>query len=169
MEMAVTDSLTGLYNRHYLDRHLGVLVERAIARNRPLSVCIMDIDGFKGVKDTHGHDAGDDVLRGFAQRIRAAVRGADLACRYGGEEFVVVMPDTTAEVAARVAERLRAAVEAEPFPDQSGGKQLPITASFGISSLLGASDTQGALIKRSDEALYAAKREGRNRVVSAAA
>lgn len=169
MEMAVTDGLTGLYNRHYLDRHLGVLVDRALARGRPLSLCMMDIDRFKSINDTHGHDAGDDVLRGFARRVRAAVRGADLACRYGGEEFIVVMPDTPADVAVRVAERLRAAVEADPFNIPSQGKRIPVTASFGISTLLGRRDTLEALIKRSDEALYAAKRDGRNRVVSIAA
>lgn len=169
MEMAVTDGLTGLHNRHYLDRHLGVLVDRASARGRPLSLCMMDIDRFKVINDTYGHDAGDDVLRGFARRIRAAVRGADLACRYGGEEFVVAMPDTTAEVAARVAERLREAVEADPFKVQSTGRQIAVTASFGISTLTGFGDGPDALIRRADEALYEAKREGRNRVVSAAA
>jgi two-component system cell cycle response regulator len=80
-----------------------------------LSVLITDIDHFKAINDVHGHEGGDDVLRDFARRVRGAVRGADLACRYGGEEFVVVMPDTTQDVAAQVAERLRDAVEAAPF------------------------------------------------------
>ena len=169
MEMAVTDGLTGLYNRHYLDRHLGILVDRAIARGRPLSLCIMDIDRFKAINDTHGHDAGDEVLRGFARRVRAAVRGADLACRFGGEEFLVAMPDTPADVAVKVAERLRSAVEADPFDVSLQAGSVPVTASFGISTLLGPHDTLQALLKRSDAALYAAKREGRNRVVSIAA
>jgi len=169
MELALTDGLTGLQNRHYLDMHLGALVERAGARGRQLSVCTIDIDAFKSVNDTFGHEAGDDVLRGFAQRIRSAVRGADLACRYGGEEFVVVMPDTAAEVAARVAERLRAAIEAEPFELKQSGRSIRMTASFGIASLAGRIETQTDLLRRSDRALYEAKRDGRNRVVSAAA
>ncbi len=169
MEMAVTDGLTGLHNRHYLDSHLGVLVDRANARGRPLSLCMMDIDRFKAINDTYGHDAGDDILRGFAKRIRAAVRGADLACRYGGEEFVVVMPDTPTEVAVRVAERLREAVGSDPFRVHSDGRRIAVTASFGISTLIGLGDTTENLVKRADEALYEAKKEGRNRVVSAAA
>jgi len=115
IELAVTDGLTGLHNRRYLDNHLTVLFNRAATRNRPLSVCITDIDRFKLVNDTYGHDAGDEVLKEFAARVRSTVRGADLACRFGGEEFVVVMPDTTAEVAGRIAERLRLAIESEPF------------------------------------------------------
>jgi two-component system cell cycle response regulator len=169
MELALTDGLTGLHNRHYLDMHLGVLIDRAAARGRPLSVCTIDIDAFKSINDSYGHEAGDDVLRGFAQRIRGAVRGADLACRYGGEEFVIVMPDTDASIAARVAERLRMAIEAEPFQFRRLGRTLRVTASFGIASLAGPAGTPADLLARSDRALYEAKREGRNRVVSAAA
>ncbi|MGN6551656.1 MAG: PleD family two-component system response regulator [Pararhizobium sp.] len=169
MELAVTDALTGLHNRHYLDMHLDVLVERARARGRPLSLCTIDIDSFKRINDTYGHEAGDDVLVAFARRLRGAVRGADLACRYGGEEFVVVMPDTPAETAIRIAERLRLAVEAEPFALRAARRTIPVTASFGIATLAGPSDTREELLRRSDHALYAAKRDGRNRVVSAAA
>ena len=92
--MAVTDGLTGLHNRRYLDSHLQTLIDRARARRRPLSVMITDLDRFKSINDTFGHGGGDDVLREFAQRLRKNVRGIDLACRFGGEEFVVVMPDT---------------------------------------------------------------------------
>ena len=148
MEMAVTDGLTGLHNRHYLDRHLGMLVDRASARGRPLSLCIMDIDRFKVINDTHGHDAGDDVLRGFARRVRAAVRGADLACRYGGEEFVVVMPDTTTEVAVRVAERLREAVEANPSRSSRRASRSPSPHHSGFRRSLGLGDSAG----RADQA-----------------
>ena len=94
IELAVTDGLTGLQNRRYLDNHLKTLFNRAAARGRSLSLCLVDIDRFKQVNDTYGHDVGDEVLKEFASRIRSTVRGADLACRYGGEEFVVVMPDT---------------------------------------------------------------------------
>jgi len=169
LEMAVTDGLTGLNNRRYLDKHLKSLFERAAQRGRPLSLCITDIDRFKTVNDTHGHDAGDEVLREFANRIRQTVRGADLACRYGGEEFVVVMPDTTPETAAAVAERLRMVVEMELFKLRSAGVTLPITASIGISSTVWGAQSPEQLLKQADTALYEAKHSGRNRVVAAAA
>lgn len=123
IELAVTDPLTGLYNRRYLDNHLNVLFNRSMARGRPLSVLITDIDRFKHVNDTYGHDGGDEVLREFSNRVRSTIRGADLACRYGGEEFVVVMPDTSPEIAAAVAERLRAAIESAPFMLKHSGKR----------------------------------------------
>ncbi|PZM16820.1 PleD family two-component system response regulator [Rhizobium tubonense] len=169
IELAVTDALTGLNNRRYLDNHLSVLFKRSMVRGRPLSVLITDIDRFKTVNDTYGHDAGDQVLKEFASRIRSTVRGADLACRYGGEEFVVVMPDTPADVAAAIAERLRAAVESMPFTLRDTGHALNVTASFGISSRIDAVETADQLIKQADLALYAAKNSGRNRVVAAAA
>ncbi|WLR98972.1 PleD family two-component system response regulator [Shinella sumterensis] len=169
IELAVTDGLTGLHNRRYLDNHLKLLIDRAAARGRALAVCITDIDRFKLVNDTYGHDAGDVVLREFASRVRSAVRGADLACRYGGEEFVLVMPDTTPDMAAGVAERLRAIVESEPFRIPGTDVALSVTASLGIAAMLPGGDTPDALLKRADNALYEAKRSGRNRVVAAAA
>lgn len=169
IELAVTDALTGLNNRRYLDNHLKILFNRSLARGRPLSILITDIDRFKLVNDTYGHDAGDEVLKEFAARIRSTVRGADLACRYGGEEFVVVMPDTPPEVAAAVAERLRAAVETAPVTLREAGAALNITASFGISSRLESIETPEQLMKQADLALYEAKKAGRNRVVAAAA
>lgn len=168
IELAVTDGLTGLHNRRYLDNHLKTLFNRAAARSRPLSLCITDIDRFKTVNDTYGHDAGDEVLREFARRIRSTVRGADLACRYGGEEFVVVMPDTDAASAAAVAERLRGIIEATAFPLPSGEK-LFVTASLGISTFSPSIETPEQLLKSADQALYRAKTEGRNRVVASAA
>ncbi|XAZ24876.1 PleD family two-component system response regulator [Sinorhizobium sp. B11] len=169
IELAVTDPLTGLNNRRYLDNHLNVLFNRSMARGRPLSVLITDIDRFKQVNDTYGHDGGDQVLKEFATRVRSTVRGADLACRYGGEEFVVVMPDTSPEVAAAVAERLRAAIESTPFLLKSSGETLNITASFGISSRISSVITPDQLMKQADLALYQAKNTGRNRVVASAA
>ncbi len=169
IELAVTDPLTGLNNRRYLDNHLNVLFNRSMARGRPLSVLITDIDRFKQVNDTYGHDGGDQVLKEFATRVRSTVRGADLACRYGGEEFVVVMPDTSPEVAAAVAERLRAAIESTPFLLKSSGETLNITASFGISSRISSVITPDQLMKQADIALYQAKNTGRNRVVASAA
>jgi two-component system cell cycle response regulator len=168
IEMAITDALTGLYNRRYMESHVGTLVEQAAARNKPLAVLVLDIDYFKSINDTHGHDAGDDVLREFALRIRKSIRGLDLACRYGGEEFVVVMPETDMAVATMVAERLRRRIASEPFPIQKGARAIEVTISIGIAAL-GPGDTPAAIIKRADQALYRAKRDGRNRVVPDAA
>ncbi len=109
--MAVTDGLTGLHNRRYLDSHLRTLFDWAVLRRRPLSVLISDLDRFKAINDMHGHDGGDQVLREWAYRLRKNVRGIDLACRYGGEEFVVVTPDTEASIAEKAAERIRAEIE----------------------------------------------------------
>ncbi|KQW30856.1 response regulator PleD [Rhizobium sp. Root274] len=169
IELAVTDGLTGLHNRRYLDTQLRTLFARAKVRGKPLTICITDIDRFKLVNDAFGHDAGDEVLKEFSGRIRSTVRGADLACRYGGEEFVVVMPDTTAEVAASVAERLRLMIEARPFQLRSGETPLTLTASMGIATLSPGIDTPEQLLKQADRALYEAKNSGRNRVVAAAA
>ncbi|WP_160004611.1 PleD family two-component system response regulator [Rhizobium sp. 18055] len=168
IELAVTDPLTGLSNRRYLDNHISTLFNRSMARGRPLSVLIADIDRFKQINDTHGHDAGDDIIREFANRVRSTVRGADLACRYGGEEFVVVMPDTSPEIAASVAERLRSVIETVPFVVKGSGQELQVTASFGIASRTPQVITPGHLMKQADVALYEAKNAGRNRVVAAA-
>jgi two-component system, cell cycle response regulator len=167
--MAITDQLTGLFNRRYMSRHLGTLISNANATGKPVSFLILDIDYFKQVNDTHGHDIGDEVLREFATRISANVRGIDLACRYGGEEFVVVMPDTDLNFAYMVAERLRQAVADAPFSISSGPGQLPVTISIGVTASEGTGDTAEALLKRADQALYRAKRDGRNRVVADAA
>ncbi|XOK12422.1 PleD family two-component system response regulator [Agrobacterium tumefaciens] len=169
MELAIVDGLTGLNNRRYLDNHLKILFDRAAVRGRPISICMTDIDRFKLVNDTYGHDVGDEVLREFAARIRSTVRGADLACRYGGEEFVVVMPDTPIELAASVAERLRAIVEDKPFYVRSIDRELSITASLGIATSSGAFGAPDEILKHADKALYEAKHAGRNRVVAAAA
>jgi two-component system cell cycle response regulator len=168
IEMAITDALTGLYNRRYMESHVGTLVEQAASRGKPLTVLVLDIDYFKSINDTHGHDAGDDVLREFAIRIRKSIRGIDLACRYGGEEFVVVMPETDLAVATMVAERLRRRIASEPFPIQQGARTVEVTISIGIAAL-GGQDNAASVLKRADQALYRAKRDGRNRVVPDAA
>jgi len=165
--LANTDALTGLYNRHYLNAHLDNLISRAQTGKRPLSLMIMDIDHFKSVNDKHGHDAGDAVLKQAAGVVRASARSSDLVARFGGEEFVVVMPDTTREAAHETAERLRAEIEAASFnlPD---GNVLRKTISIGVSVLKTEErDTGDSLIKRADEAMYKAKNGGRNRVVLA--
>jgi two-component system cell cycle response regulator len=169
IEMAITDALTGLYNRRYMESHLSTLIDQAASRGKPLSVLVVDIDYFKAINDTHGHDAGDDVLREFALRLRKSIRGIDLACRHGGEEFVIVMPETDMAVATMVAERLRRRIATEPFGiDQDAGK-IEVTISIGIAALSGAKESAPALLKRADQALYRAKRDGRNRVVPDAA
>ena len=169
IEMAITDALTGLFNRRYMENHLGTLVEQAVARGKPLAVLALDIDHFKSINDTHGHDAGDDVLRDFAMRIKRSIRGIDLASRCGGEEFIIVMPETDMAVAASVAERLRRRIASEPFAISEGTRVIPVTLSIGIASLRGRDDTPASLLKRADQALYRAKRDGRNRVVPDAA
>ena len=169
IEMAVTDVLTGLHNRRYLDSHLKALFDRAMARRRPLSVMMTDLDRFKSINDTFGHDGGDDVLREFSARLRKNVRGIDLACRFGGEEFVVVMPDTDAAIAKKVAERIRVEIERTPFTVGTDGRAVNVTISIGVSSLNHGSDRIEDLMKRADVALYEAKSNGRNRVVARAA
>jgi two-component system cell cycle response regulator len=169
MELAVTDPLTGLFNRRYMESHVGTLVERSAARGKALSVLILDIDYFKSVNDTFGHEAGDEVLREFAERLKASIRGIDLACRYGGEEFVVVMPDTDLGIAALVAERIRRRIAGEPFPIERGARAVDVTISVGIAARMGRQDNASQMLKRADEALYRAKRDGRNRVVADAA
>ncbi len=168
LEMAITDPLTGLHNRRYMGSHLDTLMKSAHPA-KPLSFLILDIDYFKAVNDTHGHDVGDEVLREFANRISANVRGIDLACRHGGEEFVVVMPDTDSGFAFTVAERLRQSIEAAAIKISRGPGEINITVSIGIASSTGAPDVPDQLLRRADQALYRAKREGRNRVIAEAA
>jgi two-component system, cell cycle response regulator len=169
IEMAVTDGLTGLNNRRYMETHAPVLIQQANIRQRPLSVLMLDIDHFKSVNDTYGHDAGDDVLREFASRIKKSVRNVDLACRLGGEEFVVIMPEADSDIAFVTAERLRERVASEPFFIAGGTKSIMITVSIGAASRLHDYDTSELMIKRADDAVYAAKRNGRNQVMKAAA
>ena len=169
LEMAITDQLTGLHNRRYMARHLDSLISNAQKSNKPLSFLIMDIDHFKSVNDTHGHDIGDEVLREFANRISANIRGIDLACRYGGEEFVVAMPDTDLDLAYTIAERLRKSVETTPFEISRVPGTLNVTISIGIAVSQGDGDNAEKLLHRADQALYRPQREGRNRVIKAAA
>ena len=168
IELAVVDPLTGLNNRRYFESHLAALIEQSIGAGRPLSLMILDIDHFKCVNDNYGHDVGDEVLKAFAQRVKNVIRQADLLCRLGGEEFVVVMPDTGMAVAAKIAERLRARVERGLFTIEGGQKAIPVTVSIGCAESNGDSSPD-ALFKRADRALYRSKEEGRNRVTAAAA
>jgi two-component system, cell cycle response regulator len=169
VEFAVTDQLTGLYNRRYMASHIGTLIANAADSGRELSLLILDIDYFKSINDTHGHDVGDQILREFAKRIVSNVRSVDLACRYGGEEFVVIMPDTDLSFAYMVAERVRQQVASQSFVIDRAPGEVHVTISIGVTTSEGKGDTPEALLRRADQALYRAKRDGRNRVVSAAA
>jgi len=168
IEAAMIDPLTGLHNRRYMESHLATLVADALHTSRSLSVLLADIDHFKRVNDTYGHDVGDAVLKEFSTRFRRNTRGIDLACRFGGEEFLVIMPDTSMSRAYQVGERLRVAIAADPFqvrPDLG----IHLTASVGIATLECPEDTPETVFRRADNALFAAKRRGRNRVAANAA
>ena len=167
LQLAVMDSLTGLHNRRYLESNLSGLVVAAADGNKPLSLMILDIDHFKAVNDTFGHNAGDDILKAFAARVKAAIRGADVFCRLGGEEFIIVMPDTSIAVAGKVAERVRQAVGGTVF-SVGDGREIPVTVSIGISERRNGREVD-AMMKRADHALYQSKTLGRNRVSADAA
>ncbi len=162
-ELAIRDELTGSYNRRYLIDTLDR--ERARAeRGRAFSVCLMDIDHFKQVNDRYGHAVGDEVLCGFTQLIRKSIREIDTCGRYGGEEFLLIMPESAAGAARAVAERLHAAIEAHTF--DADGQTFSVTLSLGVAeSRVG--EPYAALLQRADKALYDAKHGGRNGVVVA--
>ena len=169
LEMAVTDALTGLHNRRYMAGQLQAFVQRANHGGDPVAVLVLDIDHFKSVNDGFGHDAGDEVLTEFAVRLATNVRAVDLPCRLGGEEFVVVMPDTTLADAHRIADRIRRDIGLAPFRVMGGKEHLTVTVSIGVSATIGSDDTPEALLKRADEGVYEAKASGRNQVIARAA
>jgi two-component system cell cycle response regulator len=168
IELALFDPLTGLNNRRFMENHLATMLDNARARRAPLTLMILDIDHFKRVNDTYGHDCGDEVLKGFADRLRAIIRGGDLLCRLGGEEFVIVMPGVNVQAAARIAERARLAIQQEQFVIDPSGRMIPVTASIGLAER-GDDGDASSLYRRADRALYRAKSEGRNRVSADAA
>lgn len=155
---STTDSLTGAANRRRLEMHL----EELAGKERPLSVIMMDMDHFKKVNDTYGHQAGDEVLKHFAAVARKSIRPGDLLARYGGEEFAVVCR-AGLEQALEIAERIRKAVQDAPAKTTAG--KINVTASFGVAEFR-EGDTPESVIKRADEALYRAKEAGRNKVKS---
>ncbi|EJL26485.1 diguanylate cyclase (GGDEF) domain-containing protein [Caulobacter sp. AP07] len=169
LELAVTDQLTGLHNRRYMSGQLDSLVKRAALGGDPVAALLIDIDHFKKINDGFGHDVGDEVLREFALRLASNVRAIDLPCRYGGEEFTVIMPDTQLADALRIAERIRMHVSGSPFRVAHGSELLTVTISIGVSATSGPNDTPETLLKRADEAVYEAKASGRNAVVGKAA
>lgn len=159
-ELAVTDQLTGIYNRLKFNEVMDHEIRAADRYGTPLSVIMFDIDHFKQVNDTHGHAAGDDMLRELSRRVQSHIRNADWLFRYGGEEFVVAAPHTGLESAVALAEKLRAAVAAAPFP---GG--IPGSISLGVAALC-RGETVESLMGRVDAALYEAKNTGRGKVVA---
>lgn len=165
LSLALTDPLTGVYNRRYLEAHLQKTLASARESRKPLGFLYMDIDFFKKVNDTYGHPVGDEILQGFAKRIKDGLRSFDLVARLGGEEFVAVLPDTTEEVAMIIAERLRKSVAETPFPCAVPEGHLTITSSFGALVVSGTdveNVTASDLIKSADDQLYEAKHGGRN-------
>lgn len=169
LELAVTDQLTGLYNRRFLMSQLAPLVQRAQCGGGPVAVLIADIDYFKKINDIHGHDVGDDVIREFAVRMATNARPTDYACRMGGEEFVLIMPNTSGAEACMAGERLRRCVAGAPFMVGGPAGALEVTVSIGVSASETEDDTAQTVLKRADESLYEAKRGGRNRVAGKAA
>lgn len=166
VEMAITDELTGLHNRRFTELRLKEELSRSQRHDRRCSCILLDIDLFKHVNDSHGHAGGDAVLRGLAKAASAALRASDLLGRWGGEEFLAVLPETDLAGARAMAERLRQAIEAMRVEHE--GKQLSITASLGVADALPGHDPDARdaerLVARADEALYRAKAAGRNRV-----
>ncbi len=163
--LALTDALTGAFNREFLARELPAAIARAKTNEEPLSVAMIDIDHFKQVNDAHGHDAGDQVLAEVAERLRGAIRGDDLLIRYGGEEFMVILPKSNQLSAKVVAERIRQRVADGPIP--VGDLLIDVRVSVGVATHKGGGEEPRDLTRRADGALYAAKDAGRNRVASA--
>ncbi len=167
-QQSIRDPLTGLFNRRYMEETLERELKRAVREGKPLSVIMFDIDHFKRFNDTMGHDAGDALLRELGTLLLESSRGGDIVCRYGGEEFLVVLPSTNLKDAAQHAEKLRVKTGALTVYHQ--GKALPkCTISLGVAAFPGNGTEGDALIKSADDALYRAKTEGRDRVVSATA
>jgi diguanylate cyclase (GGDEF)-like protein len=159
---ALVDGLTGIANRRHCEDSLSAEIARADRLGAPFTLVLADLDDFKTVNDRHGHAVGDDVLRGFASVLGATVRGTDLAGRWGGEEFVLLLPGADAGGAAQLADRVRSALAERTFPGRAGAP-VTVTCSFGVAEHR-PGDDERELFASADRALYRAKREGGNRV-----
>lgn len=165
-ELSITDELTGLYNRRYLNQRFEREVIRAKRYKRPLSVVMIDIDYFKNFNDVNGHLLGDEVLRQVSDLMDCSIRKADILARFGGEEFILLLPEIDKEHAHKVAEKLRHTIEISYFPGEESLPDSKLTISLGVSTLLNDTHHAQELIDLADKALYRAKRTGRNKVVS---
>lgn len=165
LSMALMDPLTGLYNRRYLEVHLQKLLHNSGERRKLLGILMLDIDHFKNVNDTHGHNVGDEVLKEYAKRLVDNVRSFDLVARLGGEEFVVLLPDSTEQRSKYIAERLRTEIANKPFKCTTDEGELTITTSVGGTIIEGTENNSIEVLKLADDALYEAKNSGRNCVV----
>lgn len=167
-QLSTSDRLTGLFNRGYFDARLGAELSRADRAGRPLALAMLDVDHFKHFNDTHGHAAGDIVLRAIGARLSHQVRRSDIVARYGGEEFVLAFPDTTLADAVEKLESIRAALESSPIRLPRQGVTATITVSAGVAVFDADAGTAEDLVQVADERLFQAKAQGRNRVVGAA-
>ncbi len=166
-KLANTDPLTGALNRRAFDANTRAMCEAAARQHRSLSLLMMDIDHFKTLNDTHGHTVGDLAIMEAFERFAGSLRGSDLLGRWGGEEFVALLADSDLEGARATAERVRARLADTPITRPESGHVVQLTASFGVAVFRPGEDTPETLIARADDALYRAKREGRNRVRAA--
>ena len=165
LSMALTDGLTGLYNRRYFEVHLQKMLQNTQVQKKKLGLIYMDIDHFKKINDSYGHNVGDEVLKTFAHRIKDSLRSFDLVARLGGEEFTAILPDVTPELAYMIGERLRKTIEEKPFACSVPGGEINVTCSFGGLVIEGETVDPTKyldIIKQADEQLYLAKHNGRN-------
>jgi diguanylate cyclase (GGDEF)-like protein len=160
---SIRDPLTGWFNRRYMEETLEREIRRAARNESPLAMIMLDVDNFKEFNDSFGHEAGDVALQDLCQMLKAHVRDEDVACRFGGDEFVLILPDTSAELAAQRAEEMRIAVEHVEM-QYHGHLLRPMTLSFGIATFPANGKTSQELLRASDTALFRAKSEGRDRV-----
>ncbi|HDZ11665.1 MAG TPA: diguanylate cyclase, partial [Bacteroidetes bacterium] len=165
-QLAITDGLTELFNYRYFRSQLEHEVARAKRYNLDLSLVMVDIDFFKNYNDTNGHPAGDIVLKKIARAVQENIRKIDIPCRYGGEEFILILPDTGKQAAVVVAEKMRKLVEQMPFKNQEAQPNKRLTISMGVATFSEDGETAEELIQQVDKNLYAAKQSGRNRVVA---
>ncbi len=166
LSMALVDSLTGLFNRRYFNAHFDKILEKSRRESyKPVGLMVVDIDKFKSINDTYGHPVGDEVLQELAKRLMNSMRPSDMVARLGGEEFVIVMPESRPEQVQMIAERVRQLIEEKTFAIEKGAQQLPVTASIGVTVTRQEPETPDDIFKRADEGLYQAKAEGRNRVI----
>ena len=166
LNSAITDKLTGLYNHGYFKHFLSFEIKRSLRHQTPVSLLMMDIDGFKLYNDQLGHLAGDQILKEIGQVVKANIRQIDLAARYGGEEFAVIMPNTDPHEALKIAERLRQTIKTHPLPPEISLTAKNLSVSIGVAGYPPYDESVRVLVQQADRALYKAKREGKDRVCS---